>query len=202
MANTNSPFGLSVRGVQNNATPSFQLERAQFAADNTQVCGRGDGLQALTTGYLSAITGVVVAAKWVGIAMGFEYLNTAVNRRVVTPYWPGGGNSGVINVLYVPLNIYPSVQIVAQAAGTPFTRAMIGNNMEIAYTAPSASLRGGSSLVAITASDSAGAATLPWRLKALWSSVTPSGQPGTDDTGSYNWGIFEFNTASLQGSTA
>jgi hypothetical protein len=192
MANSNSPFGLLPLAIQNNATPSMALARGLFAANNTQVCARGDGLAQLTDGYLSAITGAVVASQWRGIAWGFEYLSVSQRRRVVTQYWPGGDNSGVIEVLYVPLMGYPPVQIVAQAASTAFSRAMIGGNMEIAYTAPSATLRGGSSLVAITAS-AATTATLPWRLIDLWSQRAPSGQPGTDDTGQYNWGVFEFN---------
>lgn len=193
MANSNAPFGLLPLGVQNNATPSMQLSRGLFVSTNTQACGRGDGVQILSTGYLSAVTGAVAASQWRGIAWGFEYLNSALGRRVVTQYWPGGGNTGDIEVLYVPLMGYPPVQIVAQAASSPFTRAMIGTNMEIAHTAPSATLRGGSSLVAITAADGTTTATLPWRLVDLWSQRASAGQPGTDDTGNYNWGVFEFN---------
>lgn len=192
MANNNAPFGFNPVVIQNNATPSMALQRGVFASNNTQVCARGDGLQQLTDGYLSAITGAVVASQWRGIAWGFEYLSTALGRRVVTQYWPGGGNSGVVEVLYVPLMGYPPVQIVAQAASTAFSRAMIGGNMEIAYTAPSATIRGGSSLCAITAS-AATTATLPWRLIDFWSSRAPAGSPGTDDASQYNWGVFEFN---------
>lgn len=201
MANNNAPFGLNPVVIQNNATPSMALQRGIFAANNTQVCARGDGLQRLTDGYLSAVTGAVLANVWAGIAWGFEYLNVSLGRRVVTQYWPGGGNSGVVEVLYVPLEGYPPVQIVAQAASTAFSRAMIGNNMQIAYTAPSATIRGGSSLVAVTASDSAGAAGLPLRLIDLWSSRAAAGSPGTDDASQYNWGIFEFNAAAIQGSS-
>jgi len=198
MANSNAPFGLNPVVIQNNATPSMTLSRGIFASNNTQVCARGDGIQQLTDGYLSAVTGAVAQNLWKGIAWGFEYLSVSQRKRVVTQYWPGGDNSGVVEVLYVPLEGFPPVQIVAQAASSPFTRAMIGGNMEIAYTAPSSVLRGGSSLVAITAS-AATTATLPWRLVDLWSSRASAGQPGTDDTGNYNWGIFEFNAAGLLG---
>jgi hypothetical protein len=193
MANSNSPFGLLPRGIQNNATPSFQLSRGVFADNNAVACARGDGVQQLTSGYLSAVAATGVAAsQWRGIAWGFEYLSTALGRRIVTQYWPGSGNTGEVEVLYVPLMGFPPVQIIAQAEGTPFTRAMIGGNMEIAYTAPSATLRGGSSRVSVTAS-AAATPTLPLRLVDLWSSVAPTGAPGADDTTNYNWGIFEFN---------
>jgi hypothetical protein len=193
MANSNAPYGLNPVVIQNNATPSMALQRGVFAANNTQVCARGDGLQLLSTGYLSAVTGAVAASQWRGIAWSFEYLSISQRRRVVVPYWPGGDNSGVVEVLYVPLMGFPPVQIVAQAASSPFTRAMIGTNMEIAYTAPSAVIRGGSSLVAVTAADGTTTATLPLRLIDLWSSRAALGTPGTDDASNYNWGVFEFN---------
>jgi hypothetical protein len=193
MANSNAPFGLLPIGVQNGGTPAYELVRGTFVSTNNVACARGDGLQQLTTGYLSAVAGTGVAAsQWRGIFWGCEYFSTAMGRRIVSQYWPGSGNSGDIEVLYVPLMGYPPVKIVAQAASSPFTRAMIGGNMEIAHTAPSATLRGGSSQVAVTAS-AATTATLPLRLIDLWSSVAKAGQPGTDDTGNYNWGIFEFN---------
>jgi hypothetical protein len=198
MANTDSAFGFLPIGIQNNATPSFQLSKGLFVSTNNTACGRGDGLQQLTSGYLSAVTGAVGQNLWKGIAWGFEYFSVAANRRIVTQYWPGSGNTGDVEVLYYPLDNFPSIQIVAQAASSPFTRAMIGGNMEISYVAPSAVLRGGSSKCSITAS-AATTATLPWRLVDLWSSVAKAGQPGTDDTGNYNWGIFEFNSAGLAG---
>lgn len=202
MANNNAPFGFQPVVIQNNATPSMALSRGVFASNNTQVCARGDGVQQLTSGFLSAVIGTGILANiWKGIAWGFEYFSISQRRRVVTQYWPGGDNSGVIEVLYVPLEGFPPAQVVAQAASSPFTRAMIGNNMEIAYTAPSSVIRGGSSLAAITASDSAGAAGLPWRLVDLWSSRASVGQPGTDDASNYNWGVFEFNAAAIQGSS-
>jgi hypothetical protein len=197
MPNVNSPFGLIPLGIQNNTTPSFGLQRAVFP-NTTGVCARGDGLRKQTTGFLEPVTGAVAATQWAGIAWGFEFLSIALGRRIVTQYYPGSGNAtGDVEVLYVPLgSSWVAPRVRAQAAGTPFTRAMIGANMEIAYTAPSATLRGGSSQVAITAAD-ATTAGLPWRLVDLWSSVSRDG--GVDDTSNFNWGIFEFNTAGILG---
>lgn len=199
MANTNAPFGLNPLGVQNGATPSFNLVKGLFASNNTQVCARGDGVYQDTNGYLSAIVGAQAQNVWKGIFWGCEYLSAALGKRIVTTYWPGGDNSSQeVEVLYVPMEGYPPLQIVAQAASTSFTRAMIGGNMEIAYTAPTAYTGRGKSNVAITAS-AATTATLPFRLINLWSQVAQAGQPGTDDTTDYNWGVFEFNGAGLLG---
>lgn len=201
MANTNAPFGLNPLGVQNGATPSFNLVKGLFASNNTQVCARGDGLTQATSGYLSAVTGVIAASLWAGIFWGCEYLSAALGKRIVTTYWPGGDNSSQeVEVLYVPLQGYPPLQIVAQAASSSFTRAMVGNNMEIAYTAPTAYTGRGKSNVAITASDSAGGATLPFQLINLWSQVAQTGQPGADDATDYNWGVFRFNNTGQTGS--
>lgn len=193
MANTDAAFGLLPLGIQNNATPSFQLSRVTVP-NTTGVGARGDGLQKLATGYMSPVAAAgVTALNWSGIIWGFEYLNASLGRRIVTQYWPGSGATGDVEILYVPLgSSWPSVRIVAQATGTPFTRAMIGANMDITYVAPSSVKRGGSSLVSIAATD-AGAATLPWRFVDFYSSIAAPGQPGTDDTSNYNWGIFEFN---------
>lgn len=198
MPNTNSPFGLLPIGVQIGATPSFQINRIMIPT-TTGVCARGDGLQRLATGFMSPVVAAAVGAiSWSGIVWGFKFLSAALGRTVVTQYYPGSGSAtGDVELSYIPLgSSWPSVRIKAQATGTPFTRAMVGANMDITYTAPSAILRGGSSQVAIAAVD-ASTLTLPWRLVQLWSDIARDG--GVDDTASFNWGVFEFNNAGIIG---
>ena len=202
MANTNAPFGLNPLGAQNNATPSFALVEGLFASNNTQVCARGDGVARDANGYLTAVTGAIAVSQWAGIFWGCEYLSAAQGKRVVSTYWPGGDNSSqVVQVLYVPLVQYPAVQIVAQATSTAFSRAMINGNFEIDYVAPTAYTGRGKSNVTISSATIATTATLPFRLVKLWSDVAAAGQPGTDDSSSYNWGVFEFNAAQTTGLT-
>lgn len=203
MANTNAPFGLNPFGQQNGATPNFNLAKALFASNNTQVCARGDGLQFLTSGYVSAITGTGVAvSQWAGIFWGCEYLSAALGRRVVSTYWPGGDNSSQeVEVLYVPFENNPAVRIVAQATSTKFTRAMVYGNFDINYVAPTAYTGRGKSNVTIASSTINTTPTLPFRLVDLWSSYAATGQPGADDS-DYNWGIFEFNSAQSTGLSA
>jgi hypothetical protein len=200
MANNNAPFGLLPLGVENNATPSFQLNR-MFVPNTIAACARGDGLQKAATGYLAPVVAAgVTAIQWGGIVWGFEYLNASLGRRIVTQYYPGSGATGDVELIYVPIGVaWPSARIVAQAAASGiFTRAMVGANMDIAYTAPSATIRGGSSLVAITAADAV-TATLPWRLIGLYSDFNPNNPYGVDNASANNWGVFEFNNTGTVG---
>ncbi len=206
MANTNAPFGLLPLGVQNGGTPSFELKQGQFALDNTTPCTRGDGLVQLSTGYLSKATAADAAtgqavANWRGIFWGCQYLSAAFGRTITTQYWPGADNSSqLVQVFYIPLNLYPAVQIVAQSDGTPFTRTMIGNQFYITTAAPTLFGAWARSNTTIAMASVNTTATLPWRLSALWSSIAQSGTPGTDDTTNYNWGVLEFNGAGQAGS--
>lgn len=200
MANFNAPFGLLPMGVENNTTPSFALSRI-FVPNTIAACARGDGLQKAATGYLAPVTASgVTAIQWAGIVWGFEYLSAAIGRRIVTQYYPGSGATGDVELIYVPLGVaWPSVRLVAQAAASGiFTRAMVNANMDIAYTAPSATIRGGSSQVAVTAAD-ATTATLPLRLIGLYSDFNPNSPYGVDNAAANNWGVFEYNNSGTVG---
>lgn len=194
MANANSPFGILPIGVQNNATPSFQTSRT-LVPNTTGVMGRGDGLQKAASGLLTPIVAAgVTALQWAGIFWSCKYQSAQTLRTVNAQYYPGSGSAiGNVEVYYVPIGTaWPALRVRAQAAGTPFTAAMINSNMDITYVAPSATLRGGSSQVSIAATDGAGS-TLPWRLVDLWTTIARDG--AQDDTSSFNWGVFEFAVA-------
>jgi hypothetical protein len=199
MPNFNAAFGLLPLGVQDNTTPSFQLNRI-FLPNTIVACARGDGLQKLATGYMGPVVAAAVTAiQWSGIIWGFEFLSSAIGRRIVTQYYPGSGATGDVEVLYVPIGVsYPSVKLVAQATGTPFTRAMVNANMDITYVAPSATIRGGSSQVSVAAVDAA-TATLPLRLVSLYSDIAPNSPYGVDNASNFNWGVFEFNNSGTVG---
>jgi len=201
MANSNAPFGLRLLGRQNDATPSFQLgpEPLQFASNNNVVIAKGDVLKRVDTGFVTAFTGAIgsTAATGrdlaVGIFAGCEYLSNSLGRRVPSPTWPGGDTSYAVDVQYIPLTGYPNARFVAQALSTPFAFADIGQNVDIAYAAPT--VYGGWSRSNVTLSQATlgTGAGLPFRIVGLWSQYAPAGSPGTDNDSNYNWVVVEFN---------
>jgi hypothetical protein len=199
MANTNSPFGLRLLGRQNDTTPAFGLgaDPLKIASNNTTKIARGDALQRLTTGYVTAVgAAAVVASQWVGVFMGCQYLSISQGKRVVSPFWPGGDATGDVDVSYLPLSGYPDARFVIQATSTNFVFEDIGENCDIAYTAPTIYGSWGKSGLTLDKSTINVTATLPFRIMGLWSQYqgrNMAGQPGTDNASNYNWVVVEFN---------
>lgn len=200
MANVNSPFGARLLQRQNDATPSFGLgmDPIKIAPGNAVKAARGDGLQRLATGYVSAVAAAAVpASQWVGIFWGCQYLSASQGKRIVSPFWNGADAIGDVDVAYIPLSGTPNARFVIQSSAGPLTFADIGQNYDIAYVAPTiygSWAKSGMTLAAAGATT----ATLPFRLVGLWSQyagrrAVSAGQPGTDDTTTFNWGVVEFN---------
>ena len=200
MANTNHPFGLRLLGRQNDATPSFQLgaDPLKIASNNTTKIARGDLLLRLNTGYVTAAVAAIAdtaAAKSsiVGVFMGCEYLSNSLGRRTVAPFWPGGDTSYDVDVQYIPLTGYPNARFVAQATSTAFAFTDIGQNVNIAYSAPTIYGSWARSNLTLDQSTLGTDVDLPFRIVGLWSQYAAPNQPGTDNDSSYNWAVVEFN---------
>jgi hypothetical protein len=82
---------------------------------------------------------------------------------------------------------------VAQATSTQFAFEDIGENVDIGYTAGTAYSGWSKSGLSIAQSTLGTGQTLPFVVEGLWSQYARSGQPGTDDTGSYNWVVVSYN---------
>lgn len=207
MANTNAPFGLRLLGRQNDATPSFQLgaDPLKIASSNTVVMARGDVLKRVNTGYVTAFEGAIGSTAatgrdlCAGVFAGVQYLSNAFGRRVTTPTWPGGDTSADVDVSYIPLTGYPNARFVAQTLLTSAAFADIGQNVDIAYAAPTVYSGWSRSNVTIDIGSLGTGAGLPFRIVGLWSQFAPAGSPGTDDASNYNWVVVEFNGANEAG---
>jgi len=204
MANTNQAFGLSPIGREQDATPGFQLGASplKIASNNTTVIAKGDLLKRLDTGYVTAFTaavGTTIASGRdlaVGIFWGCEYLSVAQGRKVFSEYWPGADASGDVDVKYIPL--LPNMRLKAMvngaiSAGLVF--ADIGQNIDIAYSAPSVVGTRARSNVSLNGLGTS--AALPFKVVGLWSQYQPYG-PGSE-LGQYNWGVVEFNGNNITG---
>lgn len=207
MANQNAPFGLRLLDRQIGATPNFQLnsDPLKIAAANTVVMAKGDVLKRVNTGYVTAFTGAIGSTAatgrdlCAGVFAGATYLSNAFGRRVTTPTWPGGDTSQDVDVQYIPLTGFPNARFVAQTLLTAAAFADIGQNVDIAYAAPTVYTGWSRSNVTIDIGSIGTGAGLPFRIVGLWSQFVPAGSPGADDTTSYNWVVVEFNGANEAG---
>lgn len=208
MANTNQPFGMRLLQRQNDATPSFGLgmDPLKIAAANTTKIAKGDILTRLSTGYVTAFTAAIGTTpatgkqQAVGIFWGCEYLSISQGKRVVSPFWPGGDATGDVDVVYIPLTGNPPARFVAQATSTSFAFADIGQNVDIAYAAPTIYGSWGRSNVTLNQATLGTGIELPFRIVGLWSQYQrANGQPGTDNASNFNWAVVEFNFPSQTG---
>lgn len=206
MANTNAPFGLRLLGRQNDATPSFGLgaDPLKIASNNTTKIAKGDILLQLTTGYVTAAVAALSTTgrdQAVGVFWGCSYLSVAQGKRVVSPYWPGGDASGDVDVQYIPLQGYPNARFVVQTLLTSLAFEDIGENIDIAYAAPTIYGSWAKSNVTLAQATLGTTVTLPFRVVGLWSQYQrATGQPGTDNASNYNWAVVEWNGNNALGS--
>ncbi len=197
MSNPNTPFGFQEIGW-NRGGPGVTgatVERKIAAGYGTAI-GKGDVVQALTTGYVSRGAAGVAGSNTAGIFVGCKYLSTSQKRVVYSPYWPTGDHAYDGTAFIIPIQGVPSKLFKVQALSTAITLADIGSNIEIdAGTVNSQ----GFSTMSVSAALLATTATLPFRVVDLYSSIAPYGATGTDDTSSYNIVIVASNPGNVAG---
>lgn len=209
MANTNSPFGLRLLQRQNDATPSFGqgMDPLKIANANTTKIAKGDILLQLATGYVTAAVAALSTTgrdQAVGVFNGCQYLSASQGKRVVSPFWPGGDAVGDIDVQYIPLGGFPNARFVVQTLLTSLAFEDIGENIDIAYAAPTVYGSWAKSNVTLAQATLGTTATLPFRVVGLWSQYVGKNSigtvPGSDNATSYNWAVVEFNGNGALGS--
>lgn len=179
MSNTNAPNGFQYFGRLEGGSPTAGLSTRLVASTDTAAIGQGDPVTSLGTGYVTLSS--VGTTQIDGIANGFEYLSTALGRKVYTNYWPGSGASGDVTA-----HIYTDPQAVfqVQATNTAIVFADIGANANFAIGTSNSTT--GFSGASIDQSTIATTNTLPFRIVGLLSDSAPPGAPGTDNTSAYN----------------
>lgn len=203
MANTNAPFGFRWLGLNNSpSTPSSSIIERKIAQANTNKLYRGDLCINLDTGYIDKTSGTPVtsaASLYAGVFWGCEYLSVAAGRNVFSTYWPGGDAAGDVKALLLPLTGSTPPLFVAQTLLTSAAFADIGLNVRPSYAAGTAYSGYSKSGMTIDMGATAVTATYPFQIVDLWSNRSAPGQPGTDDTTSYNWVVVSFNGFQLTG---
>lgn len=200
MANSNSPFGfrwLGLNGGSASATDAL-ITRAVASNDSTAI-GKGDPVKNLVTGYVAQWTASTAVSQLAGIFVGCKYYNTALQRVVWSPYWPGSGATGDVEVYLTPCINSPAPSFVVQATSTPFTFVDIGANCDVDLG--TVNTMTGQSGATLNRSTIGTTATLPFRVTAMWSQFGASGSIGTDTTASYDWVVVAANTDQATGLT-
>lgn len=195
MSNPNSPFGFQYRGwSRGGPSVTGALIERKIAAAYSVAIGRGDTVinQSSTPGYVQRGTAAVAGGNTAGIFMGCKYLSTSQGKMVYSTGWPTGDHAydGVAFIL--PIAGVPPQLFKVQALATNFTIADIGKTVDI--DAGVVTSTGGFYKSGMTISHSLlSTASYPFKVVDLYSSVAPSGTPGTDDTSNYNIVIVESN---------
>jgi hypothetical protein len=195
MANTDKPFGFRWIG-SNPGGPSsnFALRPLKASATIAAALYRGDVVAFDGGAYVVKYTTGVAGSNVAGIAWGFEYLSTALGRRIFSTYLPTTDHAYDIDVMVIPIAGVLPQRFVVQAKATPFTVADIGQVMEPTDLTGGTSTGGhGRSAMTITQGGGGTTNTLPFRVVDLYSSIAAPGTPNTDDTANCNWVIVESN---------
>jgi hypothetical protein len=200
MANSNSPFGFRWLGLSGGAASATDATVPRKIASNLATAiGKGQLCLNLDTGYITGewVPSSSVISNAAGIFNGCKYYNTALQRVVWSPYWPGSGATGDVEAYIIPLDQAAAASFVVQATSTPFTFADIGANCDISVG--SVNTTTGYSGNTLDRSTIGTAATLPFKVMNVWSAQAAPGSIGTDDTASYNWVVVSANVSKSTG---
>ena len=189
MANTNAPFGFKWLGFNpGGAVANFSTRTHKIAYNYGTALYRGDVLSHLNSGYIGRYTSGDAGSNVAGVAWGFEYLSTALGRRVWSTYLPTTDHAYDITAHVIPISGVPPQLFLVQAYATNFTLADVGQNIEPGMSA-SGTVVGGygkSGMTIVQGTNEGTTNTYPFRIVDLYSSFAPKDANGIDDTSSYN----------------
>jgi hypothetical protein len=197
MSNTNAPFGFRRFGISFGTVESTGALLTQRIAYNySSTISYNDPVKEDGSG------NIIRSANGdnrppIGIFRGCSYLSVSQGRRVWSQYWPG---SDVASTEYAtafvdPINGAPPKLFLVQSYTTACTRAYIGLNADLVYTAGTPVNGVSFSACSLDVANAAVTAALPFRIRGLYSEYVPSGTAGTDDASLYNIVVVSSNTA-------
>jgi hypothetical protein len=179
LANTNAPNGFQYFGRMDGGSPTMGNSTRKILSTYNVAIGFGDPVISVASGYIQQATASTVQIA--GIFFGCEYLNSAVGRRVWSPYWPGT-TQGSDAIAY--LNTDPQSLFIAQSNNTAIAFADIDANIQ--FVIGSANTVTGMSTTALDQSTIATTDTLPFRIVGLYSDYVTTSVDGGDNASAYN----------------
>lgn len=198
MANVQAPWGFRPVRRSDAADWSTAFETRQILNTNSTAIGFGDVVKALTTGYLTRATAAdnALADPGVyGIFIGCEYYDTAVAKKIFSPWWTGVSTALAGSVLARVISD-PRVVFEVQVGGSSSTGCVladVGANIGIGDGAVN-TLSGFSAQFADQTTINT-TITLPFRVLNLSQKV------GVDNTSAYNTVEVALNNAAFNSRT-
>lgn len=198
MANTQAPWGFRPVRRVDAADWSTALETRQISSADTTTIGFGDVVKALTTGFITRATAAdnALADPGIyGVFLGCEYYDTALARKLWSPWWTGVTTalSGSVLAKVIP---DPRVVFEVQVGGSTSTGGVladVGQNIGIGNGSVN-TLSGFSTQFADQTTIQV-TATLPFRI------VNLSQKVGNDNAAAYNTIEVVLNNAAYNSKT-
>lgn len=130
MANTNSPFGFSPSRKVPGSGMDFGMTTRLIKGTTNTACFKGDPViwDSVNPGYVTA-TSSPSTGTIVGIAWGFQWLNSSQGANPWNLYYPGSSvvGSGNVSVLVID---DPNTIFRVQCGATGLTQADVGANIQ------------------------------------------------------------------------
>jgi hypothetical protein len=207
MANVLSPFGLAYQGLWGGAAAASASRLGIPLVATTAAIYSGDPVKIAGDGYCVPWTAGTGVSQLYGIFAGCEYLATANNQWLPSNYWPGSGavSGSIVQGYVIPCIGSPPPWFLVQTANSAgadvaVTQADVGQNIDVAMVAGNA--RTGISGTYADTNTLGTAATLPFRIMALYGGNMPLGGalgPGSDAASANNWIWVMANVQQLTG---
>jgi hypothetical protein len=142
-----------------------------IAQSYSGVIGFGDIVQTNSSGYIIPVTGTGQTTA-LGVFQGCEYYDSSRQVWTFNQQWPGGITTPGAVKAYISMD--PNTVYTVQVSGGPVTNAIVGQNIDISYTAPNSTT--GLSQVAVAYS-TAGTAQKLLRVVAISNRFFPGYDP-------------------------
>lgn len=193
MSNTQAPVGFRQVGRLPGVTPNYELQWRLISSSYATAVFQGDAVKEVSGGTSKYIQQFAKTNGTVfGIAVAFNYISTALQRRVWTTYWPGSGATGDVNVGIIT---DPNAVFQVQTDATGIGPNHIGANVDIA-SSPAGNTANGQSGMYLDSSTLATTSTLPFRIYGM------SNDPNNDPTSGYDWVLVTFNNQAWKNLTS
>lgn len=191
MANASSASGLQTFQRRDGGSPTMGLQSFFVASSDPTAIFSGDPVATLQVTPQSSFAGTFitqassgVAQSYRGVFRGCEYYNTAAQRTVWSPYWPGSAAAGVSSLGDARCWVEIDDELMWTITASTWTvgSSMIGFNISVSANASQGNTTTGQSVVA--ASSFGTGSSLPFRLIDFLSNYSVPGGivPGTDNS--------------------
>lgn len=196
MANTQFQFGFQPYGSAPGVTPNYGFRRVQIAYNYATALFRGDPVAYNNAGNI--VIASSQSAPMLGIFWGCEYVTNIplTALPVKSKYWPGVALTNANTIVTAFVIDDPDIQFLAAELGSTaaITQANVGNNIQWAAGAGGNTATGISSFV-IDDGNISTTSTIPFKIVDLYSTTSPPGVNGSDNTTIYNWAVVRMNNS-------